>query len=101
MRPQFGAGRDLGPPERREGGSQRSTTADHIHLAADVQFWTRSDFVVQVSNQEVACLTGTTVVNFYEVVNIDQYLGQRGWKLVGITARQRHLSVTGSVVLPP
>ena len=52
-------------------------------------------------NQEVACLKGTTVVNFCEVVNIDQYLGQRGWKLVGITARQRHLSVTGSVVLPP
>ena len=41
------------------------------------------------------------VVNFYEVVNIDQYLGQRGWKLVGITARQRHLSVTESLVLPP
>ena len=52
-------------------------------------------------NQEVACLKGTTVVNFCEVVNIDQHLGQRGWKLVGITARQRHLSVTGSVVLPP
>ena len=41
------------------------------------------------------------VVNFYEVVNIDQYLGQRGWKLVGITVRQRHLSVTERVVLPP
>jgi hypothetical protein len=37
-RPQFGAGRDLGPPERREGGSRRLATADHIHLAADVQF---------------------------------------------------------------
>jgi len=48
-------------------------------------------------------LTSTTVVNFYEVVNIDQYLGQRerGWKLVAITARQWHLSVTESVVLPP
>jgi hypothetical protein len=32
-------------------------------------------------------LTRTTVVNFYEVVNIDQYPGQRGWKLVAITAR--------------
>ncbi len=29
---------DLGPSERREGGSRRSTTADHNHLAADVQF---------------------------------------------------------------
>jgi len=59
-------------------------------------------FVEQVSQSGgLQCLTGTTVVNFYEVVNIDQYLGQRGWKLVGITARQRHLSVTGSVVLPP
>jgi hypothetical protein len=51
--------------------------------------------------RRIACLTGTTVVHFYEVVNIDQYLGQRGWKLVAITARQRHLSVTESVVLPP
>jgi hypothetical protein len=34
----FGAGRDLGPPERREGGSRHSATADHIHFAAAVEF---------------------------------------------------------------
>jgi hypothetical protein len=27
------------------------------------------------------------VVNFYEVVNIDQYPGQRGWRVHPITAR--------------
>jgi hypothetical protein len=32
------AGRDLGPPERREGGSRHSATADHIHFAAAVEF---------------------------------------------------------------
>jgi hypothetical protein len=37
-RPQFGAGRDLGPLERREGGSRGSATADHIRFRADVQF---------------------------------------------------------------
>jgi hypothetical protein len=37
-RPQFGAGGDPGPLERRKGGSRRSATAEHIHLAADVQF---------------------------------------------------------------
>jgi hypothetical protein len=29
---------ELGPPERREGGSRHPAKADHIHLAADVQF---------------------------------------------------------------
>jgi hypothetical protein len=29
---------DLGPSERRKGGSRHSATADHIHLAAAVQF---------------------------------------------------------------
>jgi hypothetical protein len=35
---------DLGPPERCEGGPRRSVTADHIHLNADVQFWSLPAF---------------------------------------------------------